>query len=322
MINYNLHLIEDIYNAEKIPMRDGYGNGILEAAKRDGEVVALVADLTDSLKLEAFKKEYPGRFWEMGIQEQNMMGVAAGMAASGKVPFVNSFACFNPGRNWEQLRVAVCLSRNNVKVIGGHSGFGNGVDGTNQQSFEDLAITRVIPNLVVVAPVDSEQARKATIAIAEYIGPVYMRITKPARPVVTSRITPFEIGKAQVMREGKDITLAACGAMVYEALEAAENLKDRVDVEVINVHTIKPMDVQTLVRSVKKTGRIITAEEHSIIGGLGGAVAEVLGEHMPVPMLRMGMKDRFGESGDPGDLLEKYGLSSEEMEKNILKMLD
>ena len=217
--------------------------------------------------------------------------------------------------------MSVCLSRNNVKVIGGHSGFGNGVDGTNQQSFEDLAITRVIPNLVVVAPVDSEQARKATMAIAEYVGPVYMRITKPARPVVTSRITPFEIGKAQLMREGKDITVAACGVMVYEALKVAENLKDTIDVEVINVHTIKPIDVQTLVRSVKKTGKIITAEEHSIIGGLGSAIAEVLGENHPVPMLRMGMKDCFGESGDPTDLLEKYGLSGEELKKNILKMV-
>ncbi len=321
MINESFFIINNLSEAVLKPMRDGYGEGLLEAAKRNHSIVAVVGDLIESLKLDEFKKDLPERLFDLGIAEQNMMGVAAGMSMSGKVPFVNSFACFNPGRNWEQLRVSVCLTKNNVKIIGGHSGFGNGFDGANQQSFEDMAITRVLPNLTVVAPADYEQAKKATISISNFVGPVYMRITKPARPVFTSRITPFEIGKAQVIREGKDISVIACGMMVYEALMVAEKLADKIDIEVINMHTIKPIDAAAIVKSAKKTGRVITAEEHSIIGGLGSAVAEVLSEKCPTKMARVGINDSFGESGDPIDLANKYGVNGDGLLKKIEELM-
>src|SRR3989338_9234739 len=298
-------------NPEMKAMRDGYGEGLVEAGKRNEKVVVLVADLTESTRTDLFRAEFPERFFEMGIAEQNMMGVAAGMAACGKIPFVNSFACFNPGRNWEQMRLAVCLSGNNVKVIGGHAGFGNGTDGGNQQMFEDIALTRVLPHLTVVVPADYEQARKMTIAIGEFLGPVYMRMTKPKREVVTTKGTPLIIGKAQVLRSGKEVTVFACGAMVYEALLAAEEMASEIDVEVINVHTIKPLDKETIINSARKTGRVVTAEEHSIIGGLGGAIAELLAEEYPVSVKRVGMRDKFGETGDPDELLAKYGMTKE-----------
>lgn len=320
MINLEMNLVEDWANLIKRPMRDGYGEAIVEVARKNLKVVALIADLLDSLKLEQFKKELPNRLIEVGIQEQNMMGMAGGLALSGKIPFVNSIACFSPGRNWEQLRVSVCLTKNNVKVIGGHAGFGNGADGTNQQSYEDIAITRVLPNMTVIAPVDYEQVKKAIWKITEFNGPVYMRMTKPSREVLTTRTTPFEIGKAQVFRSGRDVTVLACGAMVYEAMMAAAELEGKVDVEVINVHTIKPLDVETIVKSVKKTGRVVTAEEHSIIGGLGSAVAEVLSENYPVPMRRVGIQDCFGESGEPEELMKKYGLTKNEIIKEIIEL--
>lgn len=311
MINPEMFLIEELEKLQMRAMRDGYGEGLVEAGRRNSAVVALSADLTESTRTDLFKAAFPNRFFEMGISEQNMMGVAAGLAASGKVPFVNSFACFSPGRNWEQLRISVCLSGNNVKIIGGHAGVGNGVDGGNQQMFEDIALTRVLPNLTVVVPADYEQAKKMTLAIADFFGPVYMRMTKPKREVVTTGGTPLTLGRAQVFRTGKDVTVFACGAMVYEALRAAEELTGKIDVEVINVHTIKPLDKETILRSAAKTGKVVTAEEHSIIGGLGGAVAELLSEELPTKMRRMGMKDRFGESGEPSELLVKFGMTKE-----------
>ncbi|MBI1871945.1 transketolase family protein [Candidatus Collierbacteria bacterium] len=292
-------------------MRDGYGEMLVEMGKKNGNVVVLVGDLTESTRTDLFREEFPERFFEMGISEQNMMGVAAGMAASGKIPLVNSFACFNPGRNWEQMKISVCLSKTNVKVVGGHAGFGNGGDGGNQQSFEDIALVRVLPNMTVVVPADYEQIKKAVMEITEFTGPVYMRMTKPNRPVITTKATPFKIGKAQVMRAGKDVSVFACGAMVYEALLAASELANEIDVEVVNVHTIKPLDRETLVASAKKTRKVVTAEEHQIAGGLGGAVAELLSVEMPVPMMMVGMSDKFGESGDPAELLVKHGMNKE-----------
>ena len=311
MINGEMHLIEDLRNPKLVAMRDGYGEGLVEAGKRNERVVVLVADLTESTRTDLFKKEFPERFFEMGIAEQNMMGVAAGMAACGLIPFVNSYACFNPGRNWEQLRLSVCLSGNNVKVVGAHAGFGNGTDGGNQQMFEDVALTRVLPNMTVLVPADYEQAKKMVLAMAELVGPVYMRMTKPVRPKVTTQGTPLTIGKAQVLRSGKEVTVFACGAMVYEALLAAEELVGQVDVEVVNVHTIKPLDKETIVNSARRTGRVVTAEEHSIIGGLGGAIAELLAEEYPVSVKRVGMRDKFGETGEPDELLAKYGMTKE-----------
>ena len=311
MINKEMFLIEDLKNSPMMAMRDGYGEGVVEAGKRNGMVVVLVADLTESTRTDLFKTEFPERFFEMGISEQNMMGVAAGMAACGKIPFVNSFACFNPGRNWEQMRLSVCLSGNNVKVIGGHAGFGNGTDGGNQQMFEDIALTRVLPHLTVVVPADYEQAKKMALAMADFFGPVYMRMTKPKRPTVTTVGTPLTIGRAQVLRSGKDVSVFACGVMVYEALVAAEELANEIDVEVINVHTIKPLDKETIIASARKTKKVVTAEEHSIIGGLGGAIAELLAEEYPVRVKRVGMRDKFGETGEPDELLVKYGMTKE-----------
>lgn len=311
MINKEMYLVEDLKNPPLKAMRDGYGEGLAEAGKRNGGVVVLVADLTESTRTDLFKKEFPERFFEMGISEQNMMGVAAGMAVCGKIPFVNSFACFNPGRNWEQMRLSVCLSGTNVKVIGGHAGFGNGTDGGNQQMFEDIALARVVPHLMVVVPADYDQAKKMALAVADFSGPVYMRMTKPKRAAVTTAGTPLTLGKAQVLRAGKDVSVFACGAMVYEALAAAEELAGEVDVEVINVHTIKPLDKETIIASAAKTKKVVTAEEHSIIGGLGSVIAEVLSEELPTKMKRVGMGDKFGETGEPDELLKKYGMTKE-----------
>ena len=321
MINEEMFLISDLKEVKKVAMRDGYGEGLVEIGRKRSEVVVLCADLMESTRTDLFKKEFPERFLEMGISEQNMMGVAAGMAACGKIPFVNSFASFQPGRNWEQLRVSVCLSHNNVKVIGGHAGVGNGSDGGNQQMYEDIALTRVLPNIMVVAPADYEQAKKMVYAITEYVGPVYMRMTKPLRPVITSKGTPFVLGKAQVLRYGKQVTVVACGAMVYEAMFAAEELAGQIEVEVINVHTIKPLDSQTILTSVAKTKKVVVAEEHSIIGGLGGAVAELLAEELPVKMRRVGMRDRFGETGEPEELMAKFGMTSQAIIAKIKELV-
>ncbi len=321
MINSEMYLVADIKKPGERAMRDGYGETLVEMGKRNKNVVVLAADLMESTRTHLFKEEFPTRFFQMGIAEQNMMGVAAGLALSGKIPFVNSFACFNPGRNWEQFKVSICLSRTNVKVIGGHAGLGNGGDGGNQQSFEDIAIARVLPNATVIVPVDYEQIKKAVMAITEQVGPVYMRMTKPNRAVVTTPMTPFVIGRAQVFREGKDVSVFACGMMVYEALLAAEELAGQIDVEVVNVHTIKPLDTETLIRSAKKTRKVVTAEEHQIVGGLGGAVAELLSETMPVPIKRVGMKDVFGESGETTELANKFGLTKDEIIKAIESLL-
>lgn len=318
MINREMNLVEDLSKVVKKPMRDGYGEALLEVARKNPNVVAVVADLLESLRLDLMKKEFPERVIELGIQEQNMMSVASGMAMSGKTVTVNSLACFNPGNNWNQLRVSVCLTKEDVKIIGGHSGFGNGVDGANQQMFEDLALTRVLPNLTIISPADYEQVKRAVFRMFELRGPVYLRMTKPAREVLTTNGTPFEIGKAQIFRVGHDVSVVACGAMVYEAMMAAEELSvEGIEVEVINMHTIKPLDVATLVSSAKKTGRVVTAEEHSVIGGLGGAVAEALSENHPTVMRRVGMEDCFGESGEPDELMKKYKLTKDQIIKKI-----
>lgn len=321
MINKEMFLVDDMEKLSKKTMRDGYGEALVEIARKDPRVVALIADLLESLRLDLFKKELPERIVEVGIAEQNMMGIGSGLAMGGKIPFVNSFAVFNPGRNWEQIRLSVCLTRENVKVVGGHAGFGNGADGANQQAFEDIALTRVLPNLVVLAPVDYEQVKKAVMAMVEYAGPVYLRITKPSREIITTNVTPFDIGKAQVFCGGKDVSIFACGAGVVEAMKAAKQLEGEYEVEVINVHTIKPLDKETLIRSAKKTGRVIIVEEHSIIGGLGSAVAELLSEECPTKMKRIGMPDCFGESGEPEELMKKYGITCENIVSEIKKLM-
>jgi transketolase len=308
MINKEMGLIEDWGKLEMRSMRDGFGMGLVEAAERDGRVVVVCADLKESTKVDGFAREFPDRFIEVGVAEQNMMGVAAGLALSEKVPVAVSYGVFSPGRNWDQLRVSVCYSQTNVKVIGTHAGISVGADGATHQALEDIAITRVLPNLVVLAPADVNEARKAIMAAISWQGPVYIRLNRNKTGVMTTTMSPFEIGKARVWREGEAVTVVACGAMVIEAMLAADELKNEIDVEVINMATIKPFDEETLLRSVKKTGRVVTVEEHQIIGGLGSAVAEVLGEKLPTPLVRVGMKDSFGESGSSEELLHKYGL--------------
>lgn len=318
-----MFLAEDLSKLEKKPMRDGYGEELAILAKQSQRIVAVVADLADSLRLDLLKKDFPERVIEVGIQEQNMMSIAAGLAMSGKIPTVNSIACFSPGNNLSQLTVSVCLTKENVKIIGGHSGFGNGVDGANQQAFSDIAITRSIPNLVVLVPADYEQIKKATRLMFDYTGPVYLRMTKPSREIVTTGATPFEIGKAQIFRRGRDVTVFACGVGVSLALEAARDLVGLVEVEVVNMHTIKPFDRETVIRSAKKTSKVVTIEEHSVIGGLGSAVAEVLSEEaISARLVRIGMPDSFGESGEPEELLVKYGITKDRLLVEIKKLMN
>ena len=321
-----MQLADGLYrdDIKQLPTRDGYGEGVVQAGDENADVVVLCCDLVESTRNEAFAKKYPNRYFELGAAEQNMMGVAAGLALSGKVPFTSSYAVFSPGRSWDQLRVSVCYSKANVKVVGAHAGISVGPDGATHQALEDLAITRVLPNLMVVAPCDSIEAKKATLAIAKHVGPCYIRLTREKTPVFTREDTPFELGKAQIFREGKNITIVACGPLVYEALKVAEELhtKHNISCEVINSPTIKPLDVQTIVASAKKTKVVVTVEEHQINGGLGGAVCEALAENYPVPVQRIGMPDTFGESGEPIELLEKYGMSANHIKIVIRQMLN
>ena len=318
MLNKNLKLNPKLLkeDIEQVPTRFGYGEGLVIAGKENLNIVALCADLTDSTKTSEFKKVFPDRFVEMGITEQNMASLASGMAAVGKIPFISSYAMFSPGRNWEQIRTTICYNNQNVKIAGAHSGVSVGPDGATHQAIEDIAITRVIPNMVVIAPCDAIEAKKATIAAARYKCPVYIRFTREKTPVMTTEETPFEIGQAEIYREGKDVTLIGCGPLVYEALRAAEELaKDGIEAEVINNHTIKPMDKDTILKSVKKTGCIVSIEEHQAAGGMGSAVSEILSQNYPAPMEIIGIQDRFGESGEPAELLEKFGLTA----KNIIE---
>ena len=318
MLNQNAKLNPKLFkeDIEQIPTRFGYGEGLVIAGKENPNVVAFCADLTDSTRTSVFKKEFPDRFVEVGIGEQNMASLASGMAAVGKVPFISSYAMFSPGRNWEQIRTTVCYNNQNVKIAGAHSGVSVGPDGATHQAIEDMAITRVIPNMVVIAPCDAIEAKKATISAARYKGPVYIRFTREKTPVMTTEETPFEIGKAEIYRGGKDVTIIGCGPLLYEALKAAEELaKEGIEAEVINNHTVKPMDKDTILQSVKKTGCVVTIEEHQAAGGMGSAVSEILSQNYPAPMEIIGVQDRFGESGEPNELLEKFGLTA----KNIIE---
>lgn len=297
--------------------RDGYGDALVELGKNPA-VVVLTADLSESTRAEGFAKKYPERFVECGVAEQNMMGVAAGLALSGKIPFVASYAVFSPGRSWDQFRVSVCYSNTNVKVTGAHAGISVGADGATHQALEDLAMVRVLPNLVVVSPADYEETRKAVLAAAAWPGPVYVRFGREKTLAFTKKETPFEIGKANVLREGSAVTIIGTGPLVYKCLEAAEELGDA---EVINVHTLKPLDVGTIISSARKTGAVVTVEEHQIIGGLHGAIAECLGQNFPAPVEPVGMSNVFGESGKPDDLLEKYGMGTRDIKAAVQKVL-
>lgn len=299
---------------EMISTRKAYGQTLLELGRENPDIVVLDADLSKSTMTNDFWKEFPSRFFNMGIAEPNMIATAAGLASCGKIPFASTFAIFATGRAWEQARMSLGYANQNVKIAGTHAGITVGEDGASHQANEDIAIMRVIPNFTVLVPCDGVETDKAVRAAAAYKGPIYIRLGRADCPIITTADTPFEIGKAVVMKEGADVSLIACGIMVAEALNAAEMLAgEGISAEVLNVSSIKPLDVEAITASAKKTGAVVTAEEHSIIGGLGGAVAEVLVEECPVPMKRVGMKDCFGESGTPAELLKKYGMTAEDI---------
>lgn len=319
----DMHLADITGELAKEPNRKGFGKGLLEAGRRWENVVAACADLTDSTQISLFRDEFPDRFIEIGVAEQNLVTVGSGLAAMGKIPFVSSYAAFSPGRNWEQIRTTICLNDQPVKVIGAHAGLYTGKDGATHQMLEDIALMRVLPNMVVLAPCDSIEAEKMTLAMAADKRPNYMRLAREALPTITTNKTPFEIGPAYIFAEGGDITVIATGTMTYQALLAAEALhKDGISAEVIHVPTIKPLDTETILKSVKKTGLVITIEEAQINGGLGGAVAELLAEEYPVPLKRIGVRDHFGESGDPADLFEKHGLDAKHIRMAAHSLLD
>jgi len=305
------HIIDVSKELDKEPIRKGFGRGLKKAGELNEQVVAACADLTESTQMHLFKEAFPKRFIQVGVAEQNLVTVGSGLAAMGKIPFVSSYAAFSPGRNWEQIRTTICLNDRPVKIVGSHAGVSVGPDGATHQMLEDIALMRALPNMVVVSPCDSVEAEKATLALAADKRPAYLRLAREATPIITTAETPFELGRAQVMQEGQDITIIATGTMTYQALLAAEILfKDGIDAEVIHVATIKPLDNKTIVTSAKKTKHVITAEEAQINGGLGGAVSELLGENCPTPIRRIGMKDRFGESGKPDELMEHFGLTA------------
>ncbi len=310
--------------ADQKPTRDGFGEGLLELGKTHPNVVALSGDLEDSARAIWFKKQYPNRFFSVGIAEQDMIGTAAGLALAGQIPFACSFSQFVTGKTLEQLRLAVCYQKLNVKVVGSHGGLSVGADGATAEALEEFTVLRSLPNMTVIAPCDAVEAKKAAIASADYPGPVYLRLGRSPVPVITKASDVFQIGRANTLRSGDDVTLIACGVMVHHALQAAEQLaKDDIQARVINLHTIKPIDRQTIVAAARETGAIVTAEEHTVVGGLGGAVAEVVVQEQPVPMRFVGVMDRFGTSGDPAELLKAFHLMPEDVAraaKDVLRL--
>ena len=315
-----MHLRKDWSELE--PIRKGFGRGLLEAGKADKNVVAACADLTESTQMHLFAQEFPDRFVQVGVAEQNLVTMATCMAAMGKIPFVSSYAAFSPGRTWEQIRTTIALNDRPVKIIGSHAGVSVGADGATHQMLEDIALMRALPNMVVIAPCDALEAEKATLAMAKDKRPNYMRLAREATPIFTSPHTPFEIGKGYVFRVGADVSIVATGTMTYQALEAAKLLATKdIGAEVVHISTIKPLDEDIILASVKKTRHVVTAEEAQVAGGLGGAVAELLGEKLPTSMIRVGMQDRFGESGEPEELLKHFGLDAESIAKAAQKLL-
>ncbi len=324
MVNKKAFLNPKVFDedVEQVPSRNGFGEGLVLAAEENEQVVGLCADLTESTRIQAFAEKFPQRFIEIGVAEQNLATVAAGMALAGKIPFISSYATFSPGRNWEQIRTTICYNDVPVKIIGSHAGLSVGPDGATHQALEDMVIMRALPNMVVISPADSIEAKKATQAIARLKSPCYLRLSRDKVPVITTEQTPFEIGKAEVYSEGKDATIIATGQMVYRALLVAKDLeKQKISVRVINCHTIKPLDIKTIVQAAEETGAIVTVEEHQVTGGLGGAVAEALSQNCPVPLKIIGVEDRFGESGEPNELLEKFGLTIEAITKAVTSAL-
>ncbi len=306
----------DVFNDDvKLePIRAGFGRGLKAAGAANDKIVALCADLTESTQMHLFRNEFPSRFVEVGIAEQNLVAVAAGLARAGKIPFASSYAAFSPGRNWEQIKTTAAINNQPVKIIGSHAGVSVGPDGATHQMLEDIALMRVMPNMVVIAPGDSIEAEKATRAIAENGKPSYLRLAREKSPIFSTDESPFEIGQAYILCDGHDVSLMGTGAMSYQLLKAAHLLESvGINAEVVHVPTIKPLDDATILDSARRCGRVITAEEAQIKGGFGGAIAELLSEKMPTPLKRIGMQDRYGESGEPNELLDYFGLTAEKM---------
>ena len=307
---------------EKKDTRSGFGAGLLEAGKKNDQVVALCADLIGSLKMDAFIKEFPERFFQIGIAEANMMGLAAGLTIGGKIPFTGTFANFSTGRVYDQIRQSIAYSDKNVKICASHAGLTLGEDGATHQILEDIGMMKMLPGMVVINPCDFNQTKAATMAIADYHGPVYLRFGRPTVPVFTDPDQKFEIGKAWMVNEGTDISIFATGHMVWKAIEAGELLAEAgINVEIINIHTIKPLDEEAVLKSVAKTGCVVTAEEHNRIGGLGDSIAQLLVRNNPVPQEYVAVNDSFGESGTPDQLMKKYGLDTEDIIKAVNKVI-
>lgn len=305
-----------------VPLRDGYGKGLVQAGEQDERVVVLCADLTESTRSHWFAEKFPGRFIQTGVAEQNLAVLAAGMAAYGKIPFISSYATFSPGRNNEQIRTNICINNVPVKVAGSHAGISVGPDGATHQALEDVALMRPVPHMTVLVPCDAIQAQKATVAAAFNGTPVYLRLGREKSAVITTEDTPFEIGRAQVLRTGGDAAIVACGIMVYEALRAAEALSgEGIECAVVNNHTVKPLDERTLTDIAAECGAVVTAEEHQVAGGMGSAVAELFARTRPVPVEFIGMQDRFGESGEPFQLMKHFGLDADAIAAAVRRVL-
>lgn len=326
MINESAKLSEAVFEPviSQRPTRDGYGEGLVELGKKNPNVVALCADLTESTRTQKFAEEFPERYFELGVAEQNMATVAAGLAVTGKIPFIASYATFSPGRNWEQIRTTISYNNANVKIAGHHAGISVGPDGATHQAIEDIATMRVMANMKVFVPCDAIEARKATIAAGHLMGPVYLRFGREKSPVFTTDKTLFKPGQAEVFWQGKkpQVAIIGCGPLLHNALLAARELKkEKIEVMVLNMHTIKPIDEKAIVVAAKKCGAVVTIEEHQVLGGLGGAVAEVLARKLPTPIEYIGMQDTFGESGKPSELIEKYGMGVKDIVAAVKKVI-
>ncbi|HRE51327.1 MAG TPA: transketolase family protein [Flavitalea sp.] len=315
-------MLKDIQSTGQKDTRSGFGDGIVEAARKNPNIVALTADLAGSMKLNQFIKEFPERFVQVGIAEANMIGIAAGLTIGGKIPFTTTFANFSTGRVYDQIRQSVAYSGKNVKICASHAGVTLGEDGATHQILEDIGLMKMLPGMTVVVPCDYNQTKAATLAIAEHNGPVYLRFGRPSWPIFTSATELFQIGKAQFFSEGSDVSIFACGHMVWKAIEAGKILEEKgIKAEVVNIHTIKPLDTEAIIASISKTRCAVTVEEHNIIGGMGDAIAQTAARNFPIPIEYIGTKDTFGESGTPTELLKKYGLDTPDILAAVEKVM-
>ena len=326
MLNKEAKLNTKVFDTDVllVPIRNGYGNGLVAAAENNKDIVVLCADLTESTRSHLFAAKFPERFFQMGVAEQNLAAVASGMGISGKIPFISSYAVFSPGRNWEQIRTTISYNDSNVKIVGSHAGISVGPDGATHQAVEDIATMRVMANMTVLVPCDANEAEKATEAAAKIWGPVYIRLAREATPVVTTKETRFNPGQAEIFWESRkpEVAIVACGTLVYNALVAAKELdKEGIGTIVVNNHTIKPMDEDTILRVARRTGAIVSVEEHQVAGGMGSAVAEILARRYPTPQEFVGMQGVFGESGEPGELLRKYGMDVKSIKRAVEKVM-